>query len=262
MSRKNAIRWRESDYAELKRVVKNFNAKISRIEKKYPEMAGYMPERVSAANLRDLVYTRADLNRELNSLKRFSKKGAEEITVLPDNDYNTKVTKWQRNEMARAIGNINRRRTMRQKKLQEIEKKHQGESLGYTAGDVGMGKVADKNLEPMKAFTRTMTKKGADMKLRAIRKESQSNFFTRSDEIYKENFIKELKENFNAENIDDVIKAVDQMDPQEFLYTAAAEDIVGTFEGVYPNNADDERKKGNALRAIFIPESKQQEKQE
>ena len=37
MSRQPKIRWRKSDEQELKRVVKNFNAKLNRIEKKNPD---------------------------------------------------------------------------------------------------------------------------------------------------------------------------------------------------------------------------------
>ena len=93
MSRKYNIRWREADEKELQRVVKNYNAKLSRLAKKNPEMKNALPDRVSAAQLRDMIETRQDLNRELNSLRRFSQKGAEELVEVPDNDYNLKITK-------------------------------------------------------------------------------------------------------------------------------------------------------------------------
>ena len=97
MSRKYNIRWSEADEAELKRVVKNFNAKLTRLANKDPQNKNALPERVSAAQLRDLIETRQDLNRELNALRRFSERGAEELVDVPDNDYNLKITKWQKN---------------------------------------------------------------------------------------------------------------------------------------------------------------------
>ena len=96
MSRKYNIRWSEADDKELKRVVKNFNAKLGRLAKKDPENKDALPERISAAQLKEMIQTRQDLNRELNSLRRFSQKGAEEIIDVPGNYYNLRLTKWQK----------------------------------------------------------------------------------------------------------------------------------------------------------------------
>ena len=68
--------------------------------------------------LKDLINTRQDLNREINALRRFSKRGNEEIVIIPNTDYNVKTTKWQRTEMNRRVGYINRRR---QKRLEEMQ---------------------------------------------------------------------------------------------------------------------------------------------
>ena len=38
MSKYHRINWRESDEQELKRVIRNFNAKITRLEKKNPQI--------------------------------------------------------------------------------------------------------------------------------------------------------------------------------------------------------------------------------
>ena len=98
MSRKHNIRWRSADEAELKRVVKNFNAKLTRLAKKDPQNKNALPERVSAAQMKNMIETRQDFNRELNALRRFSERGAEELVVVPGNDYNLKITKWQKKE--------------------------------------------------------------------------------------------------------------------------------------------------------------------
>ena len=74
MRKQYNIKWNESDGAELRRTVKNFNAKISRLQKKYnddPKKLSALPEKVSVKQIKDLVATRQDLKRELNSLQRF-----------------------------------------------------------------------------------------------------------------------------------------------------------------------------------------------
>ncbi len=118
MSGKYKIRWQKSDSEELNRAVKNFNAKITRIEKKNPELKNALPEKVSAKQLKELINTRQDLKRELNALKRFTDKNNrigktedgsyEGITIF--GDYKTKITKWQEKEINRRLTNINRRR--------------------------------------------------------------------------------------------------------------------------------------------------------
>ena len=258
MAKQYQIKWREDDVRELNRVVKNFNAKISRLEKSQPEIAAFLPERVSAKELKGLINSRADLNRELNSLKRFSKRGGkqEEIVTVPGTDYDLKLTRWQKNEMARRVGTINRRRANRLEKLQNLEAKSQGESLGYKVGDVGMGRVRDQALQPMNAFTRTMTQTGAKKKWRSIVKESQLDYFNKSDEIYRNNFIQQLERNFEPEHVEQLIKDLKAMDIERFLLLAESEDAINIFELAYPLNKDDSRKKANRLKSIFTPEGK------
>ena len=95
MSKQYKIKWSKQDIEELNKVVKNFNAKITRLNKKNPENANIHPEKVSTADLKKLIETRQDLKRELNALRRFSKRGAELIVDAPDTQYNVKITKWQ-----------------------------------------------------------------------------------------------------------------------------------------------------------------------
>ena len=60
MSRKHKIRWKESDQQELRKAVKNFNAKIDRIAKKNPELKNALPEKASIRQLKELIKTRQD----------------------------------------------------------------------------------------------------------------------------------------------------------------------------------------------------------
>lgn len=161
MSRKHKIRWQESDNQELARAVKNFNAKISRIEKKHPELKNALPERAKVGELKNLINTRQDLKREINSLKRFTDK-KNRISYLGDDqyegieiygDYNIKITKWQKKEINRRIATIN---TRRKKRLEALEKKpvtSRGKQQGYTVGQVGVGSIQMNDLSPMTGLT-------------------------------------------------------------------------------------------------------------
>ena len=146
MSKQPKIRWRESDEKEIARVLKNYNAKIDRLLKKDPsKIKNSLPKgmtvnknalpswaaeivdehgnkdvvftyKITKEMFKDLVNTRRDLNRELNSLRRFTKRGAEEIVLVPGTN-NLQITKWQKTDMNRSLPVINRIRADRLKEI-------------------------------------------------------------------------------------------------------------------------------------------------
>ena len=76
MSGQNSIRWRESDLKELRRLTKNYNAKIARQRKKLIAedkryQASQLPPKASVRELRQAIETRRDYKRELDNLQNF-----------------------------------------------------------------------------------------------------------------------------------------------------------------------------------------------
>lgn len=76
MPRQNNIKWRESDLKELRRLVKNYNAKITRERRKLIEaderyQASQLPGKASVRELREAIGTRRDFNRELEGMQNF-----------------------------------------------------------------------------------------------------------------------------------------------------------------------------------------------
>lgn len=256
MSKYHKIRWTKQDTQEINKVVRNFNAKVSRLAKKDPSIANILPEKISAKELKNLINTRQDLVRELNALKRFSKRGSEEIVTVPDTEYDLKITKWQKTEMNRRIGIINRRRKARLEEIENTEMKSRGEKLGYTRGQLGMGKATEVALQPMTAFFRTMGNVDLKKRWKSILHQSQSDYFTKRDYQVRENYIKGLKENYDYENIKDVIETIEKMDIRDFLKTFEEEG--GTFEFASPNGALDIKQAEyegyeSVLRATWLP---------
>lgn len=252
MSRQYNIRWKQSDNDELKRVVRNFNDKIRRLEKKNPKLKNVLPEKVSVRQMKELIETRQDLQRELNALKRFSKRGAEEIVDVPDNDYNLKTTKWQKQEMTRRVAIINRKRKKRLEEVLETPIKSRGEELGYTKGQLGMGKQEEVSLTPMNAFTPKMSRQDLQYKFKNIMKESQSSYWNKRDIIMKENYIKSLEENFNPNDIKEIVDAIDHMSFKEFRKIFDEEG--GNFELSYPPDQISYNAYLTALRSIWTPD--------
>lgn len=251
MSKQHKIRWNANDEQELKRVVRNYNAKINRLIKKNPSMKNVLPEKVSVGQMRKLINTRQDLKREINALKRFSKRGSEKIVDVPGNDYNLKTTKWQKEEMTRRIGIINRKRKARLKELAETELTSRGESLGYTKAEIGMGRAEIIDLMPMNAFSAKMSRSDLNKKFENILKESQSDYWGKRDYLFKENYIKALEEHFSKDDVADIVEAIKGMDIKDFMETAWAEDY--KMEYPYWTDKDTYDQHLKALKTIWIP---------
>ena len=251
MPKYHSIKWRDSDTKELSRVVRNYNAKINRLIKKNPQIENVLPEKVTVAQLKELINTRQDLKRELNALKRFSKRGAEEIVVIPDTDYNLKITKWQKTEMKRRIAVINRRRAKRHSEISSLEMTSRGEKLGYTREQLGMGKATEVSLRPMRAFTQKMNQADLKWKWRGIMKEIQSDYFDQKDYRLRLNYIKALEENYKHDDIIDIIDEICNMDIKDFL--RKFEEEGGDLEMAYPPNEEQYMAYLSGLRATWLP---------
>lgn len=223
MSRKPRIDWSKGGKEELKIAIRNFNAKVNRLAKKNPKTAGALPEKVTLSefvgtkNKPGLIQTRQDLKREIKALKRFSIRGAEELIVLPNNDYGTKITKWQKREMDIRKSVVNRKRNKQKEMLEQVELESGRKGLGYTLGQLGMGKQELKQLEPVNTYTRTSSSKDIKAKYRSLRKESQSDFYDKKIQDLKDEYIKAMEQSYNHEDIKDVVNTIENMDDKEFF---------------------------------------------
>ena len=260
MSRKYHIRWQKSDYQDLSKAVRNFNAKISRLEKKYPELKNALPEKMKVGELKQLINTRQDLKREINSLKRFTDK-SNKINLLEDGsyegieiygNYNIKITKWQRKEINRRIATINTRRKKRLEALKEVQVTSRGQQQGYTVGQIGVGSVQMNELAPMQGLMPGASNESVRRKFKSALIQSQSDFLRLSDYRAKSSYITGLYRNFNPDEIQDIIKAVEDMPVDKWLDIFQS-DADAKFEGLYPGNKVQEKQYADSLRAVWLP---------
>lgn len=214
MSRPRAIKWRRSDEQELKRVVKNFNAKLSRIMKKDPSIAEYLPPRVSYKELREGILSRQELNRELNSLKRFSQKGSEKIVTAKNTGL--KVTAWEKKEVGIQVAIINRERTRKRKLLEEEEATSRGQRLNQKRSQMNSIRMNELN---KKVFNFDKIKKSDWDKYRAtVKRQSHPNFQSEADENLRQNYIKGLKEVFGeTDETKQLIEEIEKLPLKQFI---------------------------------------------
>lgn len=91
---------------ELTKVINNYNRKIARLKKKNYE---YIPSKITKKKIKENIQTKRELRKEINRLKRFTRRGSEEIITTKRG---LKLNKWEleniKIERQRAFRKINK----------------------------------------------------------------------------------------------------------------------------------------------------------
>lgn len=198
MAKSVPIKWRDSDAATLKKTVRQFNAKRARIIKKNPAMKAFLPPAKRVKDLREVIETRVDFNRQIRSLSKFLKKGAEEPLIL---EGGAKTTKWEFEETKIKVRRIDK---MREK---ELELLNPSEEKG------NMHTVEEMALMPKKPPTKV---KESDWEayVYAVEIQASSAYFDKRKRQYWENYKKALDTEFGG-RADDIKQIVDMLGPED-----------------------------------------------
>ena len=223
MSRKSKILWRDSDKQELTRVIRNYNAKLRRLEKAHPEMMEFLPQKLTKKDAIASIETRADFKRLTSSLQRFTKRGAEAPVV---SSRGAKATQWEVNEFKNKQRIENARRTRERKKLESQEVKIAGKGQGRTRAE--MGTLKENELKPSRKKFENMSQK--EWELASKNMDRLLNYTEREKKKIqmRENYIKGLTENGFLDKgspLESYIRGVDL----ETFYTTVQTDEVATF---------------------------------
>lgn len=108
-------KWSKRRNKTLARAVKNFNAKLKRQIAKGVDKA-LLPGKMLVSELKQLINTEGDYRKILNSLKSWTKKGAEKVVETKGS---AKVTKWALQEAKKHKAEINERREKINKEFEE-----------------------------------------------------------------------------------------------------------------------------------------------
>ena len=188
MAREYNIRWSDKDERELKRIVKNFNAKVRRLESKEPYLTDKRPDKISYKDIRENIDTRQDLNRKLKELQRFSKRGAEAIRETTSGVI---TTEWQFKEAAIKQRVVTRRRREKRKNVESWQRQ-ESESL--------FDKPKVDEIKPS----------GFEKYLKSLEKEIASTYDREKKELYLENYISSAYDNLGvyASDIVSYVKSI------------------------------------------------------
>lgn len=200
MPKQYNIKWRKSDKEKISNTVRQFNAKITRTLKKHPEFAPYLPKKITVKELTANIRTRKDFNREVNSLSRFLKRGAEKPYTSKSG---VKTTTWERTEIGYKVAQINRQRMIERKRA----------NVSTYKGT--MGSIQANNLNPKKYNIDKIRPQEWDKFIETVEKQVKSNYNYDKMERYKENYIKGLYNVFGAKG-NDIIGIVENIPSDKF----------------------------------------------
>lgn len=179
MPRQPRINWRQSDRETISRTVQQFNAKITRVLKKNPEFADFLPERLNVRDFSAQIETRQDFNRLVKSARRFIKPGAE-MPVMSETGIAT--TLWEKRELRYANQRIARARS-------EAAKKANVSTYKGT-----MGTIRANNLQPRNSNIDTIPASSWEQYLESTRKQDRANYMYDRAVQYKADYLRNVRE--------------------------------------------------------------------
>ena len=189
---------------EVARVVKNFNARrryeLKKALRSDPYAESYFPAKASVKKIKREINTRADLNKELASLNRFTAQKTDPVYL----DKGVVMTKWELQEIKRDVETANKRRLKRVKEINPNTK----------AGT--MGTIEQHNLRPIRFDEDKMTAAEIQRVKNLAKREAKKNFRSFMDQKYKDNYIQAVRENL-GEYAQKVLDIVEPLSPQQML---------------------------------------------
>lgn len=117
---------------ELRKAIRNFNSKIKRLEASDRNLE--IPEKVNLSIIKERIYDKRSLNREIDKLQTFTLRGMEESITL---ESGLTITKYEYENLMKEQKRLSSRLYRNQKKIESIIPTEAGSSLHYKVGEMG-----------------------------------------------------------------------------------------------------------------------------
>lgn len=212
------INWRHGDFIRLGQAVAKFNKKINELQAEENKL--YLPETISYTEAKENITTRKELNRLINSLRRFQKEGAEDLYITQSGET---MTKWERRELG-----IQSR--IAQTRLQnELKKLNEPQENGFSR--VQMGSIRAREIEAqIKNLKQIETKVGYEFNMlkRRIASQGASDYTMKKAIVFRNNYIKEMEKYSHFDNYDKLMKKLNSItNPISFFNFVSQNELTG-----------------------------------
>ena len=231
-----AIRYDKKLNQEINKVIKNFNQKITRLEKMEKDLI--LPEKITKKDLKENYYTRTDLRRKLKELKRYSNRGVEETVTTKGG---VTLSKYELQNIQIESRRIKSNLTREIKKLKVTAPKVFGKEQAMTFAQMG-----DQYYLNLQARRNALNKgKITELSKEQLQQYNQLLKKTRKNKEYYNNLFKENYQNmltdlgyfygYDNKKLNDLKEKINKLDSDKFLKLFREEKSIQAILDYYPN---------------------------
>ena len=219
------IRWKQGDFIRLGRAVADFNKKVNRLQSEENKL--YLPDIIEYKEAKENITTRKELNRMINSLKRFQREGAEDL-------YRTQagedITRWERRELGIQS------RIAQSRLTRELKALNEPLESGFSRAQMGSSRVREIEAQ-IRNLKQIETKTGYEFRAlkRRIQRVGTSDYSMRKAITYQENYLKMLKESYsNFDNYEKLMTKLESIkNPQKFYEYLSQNELLSDITYMY-----------------------------
>lgn len=252
-----AIRYDEKLNKQILKTVRNFNAKVTRLEQ---QGVALPVEKVSVRELKKDFTDRRELQSYLRELRKFSQRGVERVAYVDRWGKEFTVYEFK-------VGGIRQRRAIREaERLLDAARKERRTEGGVPGDQSLMGTdyaaTIEANLEKLKATRFHQKRLTAEKKAQIVRASKATLGSKKFQFAIKDNFSRHLSilgesAGLPSAYTDEIIEALKQVSGKDFEKLRQAEELIDAIETYYPQwkNAKTNQQRqqvGETVRPLIV----------
>ena len=231
-----AIRYDKKLNQEINKTIRNFNQKITRLEKSERDLL--LPEKITKKELKENVYTRTELRRKLRELQLYSKRNIEETITTKGG---VTLSRYELTKIKRESSRIKASLTIEINKMQSTSPKVFGKKQATTFAQMG-----DQYYLNLQARRKALEKgdigtlSSEQLKLYKTLLDKTRRNKTYYSNIFKENYMQMLTDmgyfyGYDKEKLDKLKNTLSSLDSDKFLKLFRDEKSIQAILDYYPN---------------------------
>lgn len=229
-----AIRYDEKLNKEILKTVRNFNAKVARLER---QGVALPVERVSIREIKKDFTDRRDLMSYMRELRKFSQRGVERIAYVDRWENQFTVYEFK-------VGGIRQRRAIREAERLLAEARNAKRTEGGVPGDQSLmgtdyAATIEANLEKLQKERFHQKRLTAEKKAKIVRAAKATLGSKKYQFAIKDNFFRHLSilgesAGLPSAYVEEIIQGLKQVNGKDFERLREAEELIDTIENYYP----------------------------
>ena len=222
----NLIRWKRGDYVKLSKAINKFNKQVNELQNKG---INYLPEIKNYQSVKEDILTRKELNRLVNSLKKFSIETAKRVEL----ESGLELTEWEYKEIKLAR---NRARRFLQTRLEEQEILNPYAKYGLETKEIEQTKATIQSLSKLE---KQQGKFEANRLIDRIKSLGRYDAKMKRAKNFRDNYMKALEQMSNYKNYDLLKAKLDSIkNPEQFYEYVSQSTTLNDLFNYYESSPD------------------------